>query len=171
MCVGTTILLVLVGSGGISGAASAETSTAMSEIEYRVVLDHQEFWGVQTDELTASYEISVNRWLDPPDIQSLVCRLVNDLAIPESCRRLSFRFLYRLDDWEVLIRARERIQPDTAILLERWIGTYLWSAYYAEQKGGGTIELLKDEGGKPLESRVSLIFDHRRCPPPDREVD
>jgi hypothetical protein len=167
MRMATTIVLVLVSNGSVLRGVSPE----VSEIDYRVLLDHQKFWSEQTDELSLSYEISVSIWLVPEDIRSLVCRLVNDLAIPETCGRLSFRFLYRLDDWEVLIRARERIQPDTTILLERWIGDYLWSEYYAEQKGGGTIELLKDQGGRPLEPRLRFIFDHRRCPPSAQEQD
>lgn len=171
MRMAVAILLMLAGDGCVSVEAGAESSTRPSPIYYRVVIDHQTFWGGKPDAWDRGFDISVDRWLGPDEVGRLVCRLVEDLEIPDTCRRLSLKIHHRLDDVGVLVRARNYTGLDRTMFRERWIGGYLWSEGYAEQKGGGTIELRKDGAGKSIDSKLSFAFDHRRCGRRESEVE
>jgi RHS repeat-associated protein len=153
------------------GTHSYQDPSGDSRVGYRVVLDWREFFG--GDDPSQRYDVSVDRWLAPEDVRALICRLVADLPVREEWTRFTVGFFFDVEDPGILLRGGFDGGPreDHRLFQERWIATYVWNEYYAEQKGGGMIELLKDEAGKPLESRLRFVFDHRRCPPSAQEQD
>jgi hypothetical protein len=156
---------------------SRAAAQSAAPVEYRVLFEQTEFYrggrAVADEGATPRhFEVSVDRWLDPEDVRALVCTLAAEKVDPEETKgTVGFSFHHRLEDVGVLVRAGEGGEQDYPILLERRIGGYSWSETYADEKGGGTIELRKDGAGKPLESRLVLVFDHRGCGPKEPAVE
>jgi hypothetical protein len=135
-------------------------------VEYRILYEDTEVYvGRRAPEDTATplhFMVSVDRWLDLQDARALVCTLVAETVEPGTERAVAFSFFHRLEDHGILLRAGHN-RRDVEIKLDRTVGSYVWRPERAAEQGGGSLQLVKGPSGQPLEPRLSVVFDHRRC--------
>ena len=101
------------------------------------------------------YDISVNRRLDQKDFEELICRVIKERE-PKDYETLRLYFYYDLDEylpdighWGLAQKNREHL-----------LGSYTWNKFWAQEKGGGTLYIVRDTLGKELVEPQSVSFDH-----------
>jgi hypothetical protein len=146
---------------GLSSEATPSCSPELPDVEFRIIMDWREFYGVRDP--WQRWDVSVNRWLTREEFDQLVCCLVRVLDPPEEWEALRLHIYRDIDDIGILIRGGEGLEPDGTIKAERTVGYYWWSRYWAEMGRGGKVTLEHDGLGQA--TYTTYLFNHTlHCP-------
>jgi hypothetical protein len=108
---------------------------------------------------TAGYSISVDRFLDRPDIEKLICQVLRKEKPPKSSI-LGVSIFYKLD--KLFVAVGPNLEK---ALLDQTLAYYIWNVDLPDVRE--RLWVLRDAEGKAFDVQRGYEFDHTKaCDPP-----
>ena len=139
------ILIAAIGVQQRVGSAMPE------EISYKLLDPHGVHYG---DESHVSYSVSVDVFMDRPQIEHLICQVLRDQR-PASYSRLSIKIYYKLDRWIPSSFLFEREE------FEHGVAEYRWYVNLPDTRD--RLVIWRDAQGKRIKLPEVFDFDHTKA--------